>query len=1024
MGIYLRRSLKTNRMRSLSIALARACFVLLLVVPTVLLAQQHVLKGRVVNARTGEPVSEASVLIKGAHTGVSTDGAGNFVLNTGAGRVVISVSHVGFAAREIVVKDLGEILTVALEHTATQGDEVVVMGYTSKTKKELTGSVVKVSGDDIKNMPMASPDQLLQGKAAGVQISSMSGTPGGGVTVKVRGTSSFSPSSAASQPLYIIDGVFANNTPLGSAGYGAEQQYGNPLADLNPSDIASIEVLKDANATAIYGSRGANGVVIITTKRGKLNSKSKINFNTYYGTAKARRLPQVTNGPETATLLNEVWVNNGNSAATKPYANPSSVPTYDRLPYIFDNGAPTYNADLNLSGGDAKTTFYIGGSLFSQDGIVRPLSFDRRSLRINLDHQVNDKLKISTSSTVASTKRKIVPNDNSYGVLLEGLGLANLYPIYNTDGTYNYNTPIPNAVVLIKESDETSSGTRIISNLYAEYQIIPRLFFKSSWSIDFNDAMNRAFSSTTLNGPGQVASGYNSNNRQVTWINEQTLRYSPDLGGRHRFNFLAGNTLQKTTFSGFGVGASNYPNDDLRYLSAAAQADWWSGGETQSSLVSVFGRADYTFDNKYIVDVSLRGDASSKFGANHRWGAFPSAGVAWRVINESFMASQHTFSDLKLKASYGVTGSQETISEYASQGLWTGNDNYLGQPGTRPSQLANPDLKWEQTTQFNAGVDFGLFHGRVEGEFDYYDKLTKGVLINKPVPMSTGFSTIAYNGGDISNRGVELSLNVHVIKHNDLSWDLGLNVSHNRNLIKKLDVPYLEPFSRKFIIFQQGYSVNSFWLWKQLRVDQQTGDAVYQDGDKNGVIDDRDRVILGNSNPKWVGGLNSTLKYKGFDFSFAFAFETGQSVVNWSTFFMVHGGNRSNAANGTATWGFYKKQLERWQKPGDITSIPRVGGPNKQLNYGLYSSRALEDGSYGRLRTVSVGYTIPEAVTTRLHIGQARVYAMGTNLLTFTHYSGLDPEINAGGGKGTVDGVEMFTVPQPISWQAGISVSF
>ncbi|MBS1606156.1 MAG: TonB-dependent receptor [Bacteroidetes bacterium] len=1011
-------------MRRLPIAFSRLLLMLLLALPAMLVAQQTGLKGRVVNARTGEPVSDASIMIKGTHTGVSTDAAGNFSIEGGSGRYTIIISHIGYTSREMAVSAGQDRLTIAIEQSSAQGDEVVVTGYTSKAKKELTGSIVKVSADEFRNMPMASPDQLLQGKAAGVEISSMSGTPGGGVTVKVRGTSSFSPNSAASQPLYIIDGVFANNTPLGSAGYGTEQQYGNPLADLSPSDISSIEILKDANATAIYGSRGANGVVIITTKRGKLNSKSRINFNTYYGTSKARRLPQVTNGPETATLLNEVWVNNGHSASTKPYADPSAVPTYDKLPYIFNNSAPTWNADLSLSGGDAKTSFYIGGSLFSQDGIVRPLSFDRRSVRINLDHQVNDKLKISTSSTVVSTKRKIVANDNSVGVLLSGIGLANLYPIYNPDGTYNYNTPLPNAVVQIKESDETSSGTRIISNIFAEYQVIPRLYFKTSWSIDYNDAMNRAFNSTTLNGPGQVASGYNSNNRQVTWINEQTLRYGLDLGDKHRFNFLVGNTLQKTSLTGFGVGASNYPNDDLQYLSAASQADWWSGGATQSSLASVFGRADYTFDNKYIIDVSLRGDASSKFGANHRWGSFPSAGVAWRVINESFMASQHVFSDLKLKASYGVTGSQETISEYASQGLWTGNDNYLGQPGTRPSQLANPDLKWEQTTQLNAGLEFALFKGVIDGEFDYYDKLTKGVLINKPVPMSTGFSTIAYNGGDISNRGVELSLNAHVLKQKDLSWDLGFNVSHNRNMIKKLDVPYLEPFSRKFIIFQQGYAVNSFWLWKQQGVNPQTGDAVYQDLDKNGVIDDRDRMILGNSNPKWIGGLNSTLRYKGFDFAFSFVFETGQSVVNWSTFFMVHGGTRVNGANGTATWGFYKRQLDRWQKPGDVTSVPRMGGPNKQQNYGLYTSRALEDGSYGRLRNVTLGYTLPQAVTSRLHIGATRVYAMGTNLLTFTHYSGLDPEINAGGGKGTVNGVEMFTVPQPVSWQAGISVTF
>ena len=987
-----------------------------------LYAQNGNVTGKITDADNGDPIAGATVKLKNKNSGVATNSTGNFVLSAPETGTLV-ISSVGYATQEIPI-NRQTIINVILKRGESNLDEVVVIGYVSKAKADLTGAIISLKGDEIKNIPMASPDQLIQGRAPGIQVSSMSGTPGGGVSVKVRGTSSFSPGSAASQPLYIIDGVFVNNTPLGSAGFGTEQQYANPMADLNPSDIESISILKDANATSIYGSRGANGVVIITTKRGKLNSKSKINFNSYYGEAKVHRLPKITNGRETASLLNEVWINNGNSSTSLPYPDPSNVVTYDKLPYIFNNNAPTSNMDLNITGGDAKTSFYIGGSLYSQDGIVRPLSFDRKSVRFNLDHQVNSKLKIGTSNTVAQTKRKIVANDNSVGVLLSGLGLANMYPIYNSDGTYNYDTPLPNAVVTIKESDETSTGTRIISNIFAEYQIIPRLIFKTSWSVDFNDAMNRSFNSTILNGPGQPASGYNTNNRQITWVNEQTMRYSFNAGSANRFNVLVGNSAQKTSLNSFGVGASNYPNDDLRYLSSASQADFWNGGAVENSLVSVFGRVDYTFNNKYIFDVNVRGDASSKFGANHRWGMFPGGGFAWRVIKESFMEGQNIFSDLKFKTSYGITGSQESISEYASKGLWTGNDNYLSQPGTQPSQLANPDLKWEQTSQFNVGVEFSLFNGLLDGEFNYYDKLTKGMLINQPVPTSTGFSSIASNAGDISNKGWELGLNAHIARQKDFSWDLGFNISHNKNLITKLAVPYFEPFSRKFILFQQGYSVNSFWLWKQLGVDPQTGDAIYEDLDKNGVIDDRDRSILGNNQPKLFGGLNSSLRYKNFDFSFAFNFESGQSVVNWSTFFMVHGGNRSNGSTGKATYGFYTKQLDRWQKPGDITDIPRMGGPNKQLNYGLYTSRALEDGSYARLKNISLGYTLPNDVTSKVGLSNARIYVSGTNLLTFTRYSGLDPEINAGGGKGTVGGVEMFTVPQPETWQAGISITF
>ena len=1002
--------------------LFRLLFVILVLTPGTLIAQDKTITGKVSDESNDAPLVGASVKLKGTQRGTATDKNGEFSLSaTGSG--VLIVSSVDYETKEMPVNGRS-VVNIGLKVDNSSLNEVVVIGYLSKKRKDLTGAITTVNADAIKNIPMASPDQLLQGQAPGVQISSMSGTPGGGVSVNVRGTSSFSPNSPASQPLYIIDGIFVNNTPLSSAGYGTEQQYANPLADLNPSDIETISILKDANATSIYGSRGANGVVIITTKRGKFNSKSKINFNTYYGQAQAHRLPQVTNGPQTATLLNEAWVNNGNSPTNLPYPDPASLPTYNRIPDMFDNAAPTSNIDLNLTGGGAKTTFYLGGTLFKQDGILRPLSFDRGSVRLNLDHQVNKKLKISTSNTVVRTHREIVANDNSTGVMLSGIGLSTLYPTFNTDGTYNYDTPLPNAVVQINENDETSTGTRLISNVFAEYEIIPKLFFKTSWSVDFNDAMNRAFNSTKLNGPGQPANGYNANNRQITWINEQTLRYSFDAGDKHQFNALIGNSSQKTTLNSFGVGASNYPNDDLRFLSAASQADFWNGGEEDNSLVSVFGRIDYTFNSKYIFDFNIRGDASSKFGTNNRWGTFPGAGFAWKVTEEPFMKTQHIFSNLKLKTSYGITGSQESIANYASNGLWTGNDNYLGQPGTRPSQLANPDLKWEQTSQFNIGMEFSLFGGVVDGEFDYYNKLTKGMLINQPVPTSTGFSSIASNAGDISNKGVELALNAHVVRQKNFSWDVGFNISHNKNLIVKLDVPYFEPFSRKFILFEQGHAVNSFWLWKQLEVDPKTGDAVYQDLDKNGTIDDRDRSILGDDQPKLFGGLNSTLRYKGFDFSFLFNFETGQSVVNWSTFFMVHGGNRSNASTGKATWGFYTKQLERWQNPGDVTDIPRMGGPNKQNNYGLYTSRALEDGSYARLKNISLGYSLPATLISKIGLNYARIYFSATNLLTFTKYTGLDPEINAGGGKGTVGGVEMFTVPQPETWQAGVNITF
>jgi TonB-linked SusC/RagA family outer membrane protein len=705
-----------------------------------------------------------------------------------------------------------------------------------------------------------------------------------------------------------------------------------------------------------------------------------------------------------------------------PYPDPGAVPTYDRIPYLF-RSAPTSNVDASLTGGDKNTSYFIGGSWFKQQGILRPYAFERATGRLNIDQMVGTKLKISTSNTVANTFRRNIPNDNSIGIMLGGLGAANMYPLFNDDGSYNYNMLYFNPVAFVREYDETTRGLRLISNTYGEYEVVKNLFFRTSWSIDYNQGFNRNFDSQLRKGPGNAATGYEDNRRNLTWINEQTLRYRWNPSTDHDFNFLVGNTTQKSTYKFAGVTGTGYPNDDLRNMSSASVKDGY-GGQAASTLVSFFGRVDYALKGRYLLDVNMRADASSRFGANNRWGYFPSVGAAWRISDEAFMQNLNVFSDLKLRASWGLTGSQETISEYAAQGLWTGGANYRMESGTLPSQLANPDLKWEQTRQWNIGLDAGLFGNRLNVEANYYDKFTTGVLINKPVPMSTGFATVAYNGGDISNKGVELALNAGVIRGRDFTWDVNFNISRNVNKIVQLDADYFEPFSRRFIVFREGYPVNSFWFLRQLSVNSETGDAVYEDVDGNGQINDTDRQLLGNNQPDFYGGLNTTLRYKGFDLSGFFNFEVGQEVVNWSNFFLVNGGTRRNNANGTATWGFGTRQLDRWQQPGDVTDIPRLGGRNMSSNYGLFSDRLMEDGSYLRLKTLSLGYTIPPALTSKIKLTNLRVYVMATNLLTFTNYSGLDPEINAGGGKGTVGGVEMFTVPQPRTFQGGINLSF
>lgn len=990
------------------------------------------LKGIITHQKPAVPLEGASVTIKGGTFGTVTKADGSFELQAPDNASKLVVSFAGYESQEVSIKGT-DIGTITLLAENRQLEDVIVTGYSTQNKRFIAGSITSVNAEDINKLPASGFNQLLQGKAAGVQVSANSGVPGGGITFRVRGNNSI---NASVDPLYIIDGVFISNTDLIQTGLGSQQQS-NPLSDINPADIQSIQILKDANATAIYGSLGANGVVIVTTKRGKLNSSGKISLNVAQGWSVTPNKFKVTTGKETGVLANESRINtaidNGQNPASVvlPF-NPDTLQTYDRIDDLFRT-ARTQNYELSAQGGTEKSTYFASFSYLKQEGIVKPSDFERFSGRLNYDNYISRKLKIGTSIAFSRTYRNVSSNDNNpQGVINSAIFVRSYLPIFNPNGTYARYGSFDNHLALIDNLDNNAVGWRTIGNVYGEYSIIPGLKLRTSWSIDHHSEYENNFAST-LTSAGIAANGSASSieSKNIVLTNEQVLTFIKDLGAnkRHSINALIGNTINTVLNESTSATGTGFATNSLTAVSVAANRSG-SSSKASSKLVSFFGKASYTFDNKYTIDGSLRADASSRFGVNNRWGYFPSGGITWRAGEEEFIRKLEIFDELKFRASLGLSGTQNGIGSYAAQGLWSAGFNYLENPGTSPSQLANPDLTWETTRQFDIGIDFSILKSRLNIIVDYYNKYTYDLLLNVPVPYRSGFTSFLQNYGAVRNKGVEVTLHSVNFKTKDFSWTTDFNIAWNENRIEKLasDIS-LGASGRNISILRQGYAVNSFQLYKQLYVDPQTGNAVYEDVNKDGVLTSADRQIVGNALPNYTGGLTNTLTYKNLELNFFFYFQQGNRIMNMNNFFMVHGGTQANI-------GFVPKQLERWQKPGDITDVPRLttysGNPTQNggaaNNYGgqvaSLSSRYLEDASFIRLRNVSLSYTLPSSFTRKLKLSTARVYVQASNLWTTTKYSGPDPEINSQSNNQNTTGYDWATVPQPRTLLVGLNLSF
>ncbi|HMO40335.1 MAG TPA: TonB-dependent receptor [Saprospiraceae bacterium] len=1017
--------------------------VLMLVMASAMtLMAQRTITGKVVDD-TNTPLIGATILVLGTSSGTVSDVDGNFSLVVPAEQNTIVVSYTGFSTRTVAL-GTESYYAITLESEAALLQDVVVIGYGTATRKELTGSVAKVDAETIGRLPVTGLDQALQGQAAGVQVTTSSGTPGSSVAVRVRGTSSI---SSGSQPLYVVDGIPINTGSYSQLGFG--NQTANTLADINPTDIESIEILKDAAAAAIYGSRGANGVVLITTKRGKAQ-KTQVNLNTYYGGQTVWRTLEPLSGPEFVDLIQE-GVRNRFGATIVPSQlglvglnnDPSTYPNTNWQDEIFRTGAIS-QTDLSFAGGNERTKFFVSGSYFLQDGTIKGSSFDRTSFRLNLDNLVTDKFKIGTSTSFSRSFSTRINNDNNiFGVLSTAFLLGSHIPAFNADGTYGRdpNASIENPIAAYREPTNDRVNNRLLSSVYGEYTLAPGLNFRTSVSADFISVREIRFSPTTTNaGAGTGGTGNEAFSSDLNLVNENYLTYRKSFGNLG-FDALLGASFQTSTFESFFGQGENFPGNTIITLNAASIKRDVTSSRSQWGLNSYFSRFNFNWQQKYFISASARYDGSSRFGANTRWGFFPAVSGAWRISEESFLRNNSVISELKLKGSWGLRGNSE-IGNFSSRALISPGANYLQRAGLAPTQLGNPDLTWEERQDIDLGLEIGLFKDRIFLTVEAFQGTTNELLLSRPLVASSGFTGITENIGSIKNRGIDIGLLTTNISKEKFTWTTNMNLSFFENEITALAGT---PFAAGFASWvAEGEALGSFRGFRVERVFQsqeeidalnaiarertgnpnavyqttltRPGDLMFRDLDGDGVLTTADQEILGNANPRVFGGITNNISAFGFDLSFFFQFSVGNLVYN---------NTRAFSEGMNSIFGQAATVRNRWtpENPTDDIRYPRAafGDPN---NNRRTSDRFLEDASYLRLKNLSLGYSLPRNIANKAGLASARIYVSGQNLLTFTEYSGFDPEVSTFTLSNTAPGTDFLTFPQARTMIVGLNLGF
>ena len=995
-----------------------------------ILAQDQV-TGKVIDASTKSPVPGASVIIKGTNIGTTTQTDGSFSITLPANNKVLVVTSIGYSEQEITVR--GNTVQVELVSEAGKSlNEVIVTGYGTKIKRDLTGNIARVKGAEVASMPVPNFNQALQGRAAGVFVEANNGKVGEGVKVRIRGAGSI---SASNDPLYVIDGVPINTDEL----------TGNALADINFNDIETFDILKDASAAAIYGSRAAGGVVLITTKKGRAG-RTNLNVNMQYGTNKPTHYRGFLNAQEYVDLIREAAVNadriNGiNSLDPAQYPGSDLQFVENRLTrysgysdwktlqtntdwekLAFNDDATTKMIDVTASGGSDKTRFYISGGFNDQDGILILNNFERISTRINLEHDASDRVKLGFNLSLARTVANRNNLDNAFQTPMQLTALAPITPPRDLNGVY-YDRPTAtyyNGLIETEDSKYNSTTYRNIGNVYLNYRIIKDLTFRTEFGADIQTQNDELFrGSRTLTGLSTNGYGQSDWFRNVTINTNNYFNYIKTIRN-HDIDATLGMSYQKFSANFTRVFGEDFPVNALQRLASAGRITGGTSTLSESAILSYFARANYKFKDRYLLSISGRVDGSSRFGKENKYGFFPAASAGWVLSEERFMNESKHISFLKLRASYGLTGNDAGFGDFAQLGLW-GAAKYNGLSGLVPTQLANPELKWEKSEQLDIGIDFGLFNNRLTGEIDYYVRNTKDLIYNVPVVGTTGFATQTVNIGEMQNKGFEFVLNSSNISIGDFKWNSSLNVSKNKNKITKLDgeqtiIPGNDGrFLNSLLV---GESIGVFYGPKFAGADPANGDALYYLEDGKATTNDYNAAgnfVVGDPNPDWIAGLTNTFTYKGIELSALFQGVFGNQIMNGAGGFM------------SASFDWFdnqtRDQLNRWRKAGDITQVPEL---RFAMGNGIgASSRYVEDGSYVRLKNITLAYNLPSKLLSKIKMRSARIYVTGVNLATFTDYTGWDPEVNTDYRAGNRNqGSDFYAAPQIKSLVFGINLGF
>lgn len=986
------------------------------------MAQNRTVTGTVTSGEDNLPLPGVSVKVSGTTIGAATSADGKYSISIPANAKVLTFTSLGFIS---INKAIGtsNVVNAALEVDAQQLGDVVIVGYGTQSSRTVTNSIARISGDAIKDQPVASVAQALQGRLAGVQITSAGGRPGAPIQVNIRGRSSI---QAGNDPLYVIDGVIipANNnfTPSSAAGAGV-----SPLANLNGDDIASIQVLKDASAAAIYGSRGSNGVVLITTKKGSATGKSIVNLSVSNGYQSFSGTKDFLDATSYRKMYNEAAANTKlpttvpakftQAQIDNPEANVNWLDAIQREKSLVQN------VQLSVaSGGNEKTQFYTSLNYFNQDSKLLNGSFKRYALRLNVDHQVNNFLKIGSNMAISKSDRAETPVDNSiFSPFPRALIARPDQPIYNADGTFaanDFNNPVHTF-----ESKNYIGLANIFNSTYAEVKILPELKFKSSVGIDYTYLDQRLFNpSTSLAGIGSKGSATSGYVQTQNYLVTQNLSYFKNfLDNKLTVDATAVYEFQWNNRDNNRVDGQNFPSNQTPYLTSAAQITGGTSSFTNYRIESYLARLNLAWENKYLLGGSIRSDGSTKFPKKGRYGYFPSVSGGWVVSEEDFLKSSPVVSNLKVRSSYGLTGNQEGITNFASRRLMGTGFNYDDQPGFALNAIGSPDLKWETTAQFDIGVDLSLFKNRLTISADYYNKKTSDLLINRPIPSTTGFRTILQNVGSMNGKGWDFNINSENLV-GEFKWSTSFNISTYKNKVTELFEN--QPINGAFVTRTAvGQPLGSFFLIKSLGVNPATGDMMYEDFNGDGQITQDDRQFLGSPLPKFYGGLNNTFKYKNFDLGVMFQYSYGNYLYNMGAAGLNGFGSLGAAVSRTSVAANVERDAYegRWTPENTNAKYPRaIGGTLGNYN-SQNSSRFLEDASYIRLKNINLGYNLPKSVLSKLKLSSARVYVAGQNLLTFTKYKGFDPEVST---EFTVDntGVDQSSIPQFKTLMFGVNI--